>query len=508
MYSPKDKRGAFLLEDLIVEMRNISKRFPGVVALDGVDFSLRRGEIHALVGENGAGKSTLIKVLTGLYVKDSGTIKVNGKEVEILSPEDSLKLGIVAVYQELNFVPYFTVAESLFVGDEPLGRFNVIRWKVMYERSKQLLGDLGINVNPREVLKNLSPAEQQMIAIAKAVRRNAAVLIMDEPTAALSRKECDILFAFLKQLKAKSVSIVYISHRLDEIFGITDRVTVIRDGKNAGVLNTKDARLDQIVSMMIGTELRDKYYKERVQIGKEVLKVEGLGKSGVVDNINFVCHEGEILGIAGTVGSGRTEMARLLFGLERKDTGQIYIGGERVDIRSPKEAIRLGLALVPEERRSEGLALGMDVRQNMTLASLKRFCKLGVIDKKKEGKTARGFVDKLSIRTPGLLTKVRYLSGGNQQKVVLARWLSTDARILILDEPTRGIDVGAKLEMYKIIAELVKSGVSVILISVEAQEISALADRVLVMRRGHIVAELSGEDVNPKTIVSHAVGGA
>lgn len=426
----------------IIRMEGISKAFPGVQALDRVDFEAYSGEVMALVGENGAGKSTLMKILSGAYMKDTGRIYIDGKRVEIQNPYHAQLLGISTIYQELNVTPNQTVAQNIFLGREIkrkgiLGKLGFVDKKEMERRAKELLNRVGANIDPRELVKNLSVAQRQMVEIAKALSLEAKIIIMDEPTSALGPEEVEKLFEIIRQLKEQGIAIIFISHRLEEVFKIADRITILRDGKLVGVMSKDEATFDKVIYLMVNRPLGDMFKKEEVSKGKPILDVKNL-KSEIIKDVSFTLYEGEILGIAGLVGSGRTELVRLIFGADPKISGEIYLNGEKVEIKSPEDAVKHGIGLVPEDRQNQGLILKMSVRENIGVTIIRKILKfLGFIDKNKLTEIAENFVKRLNIKTPSIFEKVLYLSGGNQQKVVLAKWLSSNPKILILDEPTR-----------------------------------------------------------------------
>jgi ribose transport system ATP-binding protein len=494
---------------LRLRMCGISKRFPGVNALDNVDFDLRPGEVHALIGENGAGKSTLIKILTGVYQKDSGTITVDGVDTEISSVQDSRRLGIAAIYQEIDFIPIFTVAENIFLGKEPTGVAGKISYAEMRKQAQEVLDSLEAEISAGQVMRELSVGQRQMVMIARALMERSNIIVMDEVTAPLSMSETEKLFAIIEDLRKRGLSIIYISHRMEEIFKVADRVTVLRDGCMVGSRNIEETDVDELIRLMVGREMRDMYPKEEVPISdEEVLRIEGLSRGNAVRNVSFSVRKGEILGLGGLVGAGRSEVARLLCGIDQKDAGEIYLEGKRVDIRSSGDAVKAGIALIPEDRRVEGLVLDMDVTENVTLARLKSFCLGGIIPKVSEEKRhASDLVDTLSIRTPSLSQRVKYLSGGNQQKVVLGKWLSKEAKVFIFDEPTKGVDVGAKREIYSLMGDLVREGAAIILISSDLPELLALSDRILVMHRGETTGELSRDEATGEKVLYYATSG-
>ncbi|MFN3698593.1 MAG: sugar ABC transporter ATP-binding protein [Dictyoglomus sp.] len=492
-------------------MEGISKAFPGVQALDRVDFEAYAGEVMALVGENGAGKSTLMNILSGAYQKDAGRIYLEGKRVEIQDPYHAQLLGISTIYQELNVTFNQTVAQNIFLGRELkrkgiLGSLGFVDRKEMERRAGEILKMLGANIAPNEFVKNLSVAQKQLVEIAKALSFKAKIIIMDEPTSALGPEEVEKLFEVIKQLKDQGIAIIFISHRLEEVFKIADRITILRDGKLVGYMKKEEATIDKVIYLMVNRPLGDMFKKEEVKKGEPVLEVRNLS-SNVVKNVSFSLYKGEILGIAGLVGSGRTELVRLIFGADPKKSGEIYIEGKKIEIKSPEDAVKVGIGLVPEDRQNQGLILKMPVRENIGTTIIRKILSfLSFIDKVKLSQIAEDFVKKLNIRAPSILEKVMYLSGGNQQKVVLAKWLASDAKILILDEPTRGIDVGAKAEIHAIMSQLVKQGISIIMISSEMPEVLAMSDRILVMSEGRIVAELQRGEATQEKIMAYASG--
>ena len=495
-----------MADDVILRMRRIRKAFPGVLALDDVDFELRRGEVHILLGENGAGKSTLVKILSGAYQKTGGEIVLFGDAVEIESPKHAQELGIGIIYQELNLIPSLTAAENIFLGREMTNSLGLIDTNTLLSSARALLADLGLRIDCDIPIKNFGIAQRQMIEVAKALSLNAKILIMDEPTSALSEAEIRQLFETIIRLKAKGVSIIYISHRLEEIFEIGDRVTVLRDGKWIGTKSIGETSKSELVRMMVNRELKEQYPRQRTKIGEEVLRVEKLNRRGTLRDISFSLHRGEILGISGLLGSGRTELARALFGADRIDSGEIYIKGERQKITSPRAAINLSMGFLTEDRKSQGLVLTLSVKENITLSSLHSFCKLGIINIKREEQEAASYMRNLRIKTPGLEQKALYLSGGNQQKVVLAKWLCSKAEIFIFDEPTRGIDVGSKVEIYQLMNQLTAEGVAIIMISSELPEILGMSDRILVMHQNEIAGELPAEKATQEQIMRYALG--
>lgn len=493
--------------EVLVFMEGIEKTFPGVNALSQCRFELRSGEVHALVGENGAGKSTLMKVLTGVYTKDAGIIRYKGKEVDIPNPRSAQHLGISIIHQELNLMPHLTVAQNIFIGREPRkGVRFVLNEKEINEKTKQLLDMVHLNIDPRTRVSDLTVAKQQMVEIAKALSFNSEVLIMDEPTAALTESEIDELFRIIRQLRDKGVGIVYISHRMEELKQISDRVTVMRDGCYIDTVNTQEVTIDRIISMMVGREIYETARADSTVTNREVvLEVKNLNRGRAIKDVNFDLKRGEILGFAGLMGAGRTEVARAVFGADSIDTGEIYVSGKKVHIKSPSDAVRNGIGYLSEDRKRYGLTLGLDVETNLVLAAFKKFLGfLGWVNSSRTRSEAQLYVDKLKIKTPGLQQKVKNLSGGNQQKVVVGKWLNRDCNILIFDEPTRGIDVGAKSEIYKLLNDLVQQGKSIIMISSELPEILRMSHRIIVMCEGRITGELDAVEATQERIMQYA----
>jgi len=492
--------------DLLVEMDGISKDFPGVQALRSCRFELRRGEIHALVGENGAGKSTLMKILAGVYRRDAGRIRLNGTDVDIPTPRAAQQLGISIIHQELSLMPHLTAAQNIFIGREPRARIPfVIDQRKLNEDARTLFQSLNLKVDPQAKVGKLSVAQQQMVEIAKALSYSAQVLIMDEPTATLTDTEIDELFRIIRAVKANGVGVVHISHRLEELKLISDRVTVMRDGQYIATVDTKDASIDRIISMMVGRTIYEAAREIPTANPEVVLDVRGLNRGRMVRDVSFNLRRGEILGLAGLVGAGRTEVARAVFGADRPDSGTILVHGKVARIHSPADAVHLGIGYLSEDRKRFGLAVGMDVETNIVLATLRKFADaFGRVDFRKTRATAEQRVHRLGIKTPSIKQKVRNLSGGNQQKVVIAKWLTADTEILIFDEPTRGIDVGAKSEIYHLLNELAKQGKAIIMISSELPEILRMSHRIVVMCEGRIRGELSGAEATQEKIMTFA----
>jgi ribose transport system ATP-binding protein len=485
-------------------MLNVSKTFGGVQALKAVDFAVAAGEIHALVGENGAGKSTLMNILSGAVPCDQGRTLIDGVEVKIGSPEIGRKNGIAAIYQEFALAQDLSVAENVFLNRLSEGVF--INWKEIHRKASMWLAKLGVELDPSARVGTLSVAFQQIVEICKAISEDSRVLILDEPTAVLAGRDAERLFAVLRSLRAEGVSIIYVSHRLEEVFQIADRITVLRDGSKVGSLRAGETEKEEIIRMMIGRNLEAMYPPQRGQPGEELLRVDGLSQGRKVRDVSFSVRSGEILGIAGLVGSGRTEAVRAVFGADPRDAGTILVLGREVAIRSPRDAVRNGVVLLPEDRKNQGVLLEMSVRINTTLSSLKQISKVGWIEKGQETALVERLVKLLGIKVESFDDKVSSLSGGNQQKVVLARWLASRCKVIILDEPTRGVDVGAKVEIYSLIDGLARQGVGILVVSSDLQEVTGLCDRVLVMRDGAMVGELRGEDRCEENILRLALG--
>jgi ribose transport system ATP-binding protein len=491
----------------LIEMHGISKQYPGVVALDNVDFSVERGEVHALVGENGAGKSTLMKILAGAERATRGEIRLDGEPVTIDSPHRAMDLGINIIYQEFNLVPHLSAAENIFLGREPTGPIpGWVNFRKVYGESERLMGSLGMRLDVRAEVRTLSVAQQQMVEIAKATSRQSRLIIMDEPSATLTDHELANLFDLIRSLRERGVSVIYISHRLEEIFTIADRVTVFRDGRHIATRPIGELSREEIIRMMVGRELKESIPKQAAPVGDIALEVRGLTRQDVFEEISFTVRKGEVVGLGGLVGAGRTEVARAIFGADPIDRGEILLEGRPARIHSPRDAIRLGIGLVPEDRKQLGLILGMAVRENVTLANLEEVARAGFIRPGRERAAAEKYIHDLMIRTPSGEQTVRNLSGGNQQKVVLAKWLFTESRLLIFDEPTRGIDVGAKSEIYQLMRNLSDEGVGVLMISSDMEEVIGVSDRVAVMHEGRIAGELARGAVSEAAIMALAVG--
>lgn len=490
----------------LLQAEAIDKTFPGVHALDHVDFDVYPGEVHVLLGENGAGKSTFMKIVSGALMKDGGRILLSGKEVEITNSTRARQLGIGMVYQELSLLPVLTVAENIFLGHWPRRKpLAAIGWKEMYAQTQTLLDSLGVDLDPHAPVDRLGMGERQLTEIAKALSLNAQLLLLDEPTSSLTEEERGHLFELIRRLQEKGVGIIYVTHRLVEVPQVGGRVTVLRDGKNIGTLQVSQANEETLIRMMVGRELKEQYPKKQLERGEPVLRIENLSVKNRLHNVSLDLHHGEILGMFGLVGAGRTDLARAIFGLHKIDSGAIYLGGSRVNISSPGDAIRYGLGYLTEDRKA-GLVPRLPIPANVTLASLRRISRFGIVDHASEEKEARRLVDELHIHAPHLRQMVEFLSGGNQQKVALAKWLCSQSKILLFDEPTRGIDVGAKAEVFRLMNDLAKQGVGILMISSELPEVLAMADRILVMSHGMIAAEYTHNQATQEDIMRNAVG--
>jgi ribose transport system ATP-binding protein len=489
---------------VLLEMKGIGKTFPGVKALEGVNLTVREGQVHALLGENGAGKSTLIKILSGAYSKDEGQIFFEGKPVDIKTPQDAQALGISTIYQEFNLARDLSVAENIFLGHLPK-KGIAVDWERVKARSREILDTLGVTFSEDTLTSTLSVAEQQLVEIGKSLNRKTRILIMDEPSAVLGEKDLEKLFQVVRSLQAQGIGIVYISHRLKEIFELADEVTVLKDGRYVDTRNVSEVTMEDLVKLMIGRDLKDVYPKRAEAPGDVLLEVNNLSRTKLVHDISFKLHAGEIVGFAGITGSGRTELARAIFGAD-PFTGEMRLSGKAYRPGSPADAINHGIALVTEDRKAQGLFLKLNVAVNTTISGLKQLCRFGILQLSREQKLVQSMIKELSIKTPNAQFLVVNMSGGNQQKVVLARWLSVGTRIFILDEPTRGIDVGSKSEIYQIMAELAAKGVGIIMISSELPEVLGMSDRIMVMRQGTIVKELSRAEASEEAVMKYAVG--
>lgn len=492
------------MNEVIVSMQGISKSFPGVKALDNVRFELRSGEVMALLGENGAGKSTLMKILSGVYTRDAGTIEIFGKSYGDLTPKQAQAVGVAIIHQELNMCRHLTVAENMFLGREIYKGFMLDN-AAMEREAARVLGELKIDISPRQVVGDLPVSKQQMVEIAKALSTNARVLIMDEPTSALTSKEIDDLFRIIRQLRANGCGIVYISHRLEELAHIVDRVTIMRDGQYITSMNFQDVTLDEIIAHMVGREIKEKFPRVECEKGKKVFEVKHLNAGRMVRDVSFELYEGEIVGFAGLMGAGRTETTRAIFGVDPKESGEILLDGKPVSIRSPHDAIQAGIVLAPEDRKKDGLCTKLSIRHNIALPNLDLLCnRLGVVSTTKEDAMCDQAVDNLKIKTPNVDVDAGNLSGGNQQKVVVGKWLARNSRVVMFDEPTRGIDVAAKVEIYNLMNQLKQQGIAVMFVSSEMPEVMGIADRIIVMCDGRITGELSARETTQNEILTYA----
>jgi ribose transport system ATP-binding protein len=494
----------------ILKAEKISKAFPGVQALDSVDFELFPGEVHVLLGENGAGKSTFIKLLSGVYPKDSGRFTLGAQEVEINSVHESQKLGITTIYQEMNLIPELTVSQNIFLSREPRrkGVFSfLVDQKEMARRSVELLSSLSLDIPPDYSISNLSVPQQQMVEVAKALSLDSKIIIFDEPTATLAERETKALFEIIRVLKQRGLGIIYISHRLEEVWQIGDRITVLRDGQYIDTVRADQTGINDLIRMMVGRELKDQFPRRFMPQGEVVLELRNISRGKMLRNISLSLRKGEIVGLAGLVGSGRTELAQVIFGVDQPDSGDIHIGGEKVTIDSPVTAAKRGLAFLTEDRKQLGLFQGLSVKENIIHAAMRTLFPRGIVKPEVERGVAVDYVDKLQIKTPGINRLVKYLSGGNQQKVVLAKWLVSHAQIFILDEPTRGIDVGAKQEIHKLMDEIVQQGFPILMISSELTEILGMSDRIYVMHEGEIAAEYTREEATQEKLLHSALRG-
>ena len=492
------------MNEVIVTMENISKTFPGVKALDDVRFELKAGEVMALLGENGAGKSTLMKILSGVYTRDSGTMEICGKQYGNLTPKQAQEAGVAIIHQELNMCRHLTVAENIFLGREEC-RGTVLRKAAMEKEAQRVLDEMNIDLDPREVVGNLPVSKQQMVEIAKALSVHAKILIMDEPTSALTSREIKDLFRIIEKLRSSGCGIVYISHRLEELQYIVDRVTIMRDGQFVLMDEFKNLTMDQIIANMVGREIKEKFPRVETKRGEKILEVRHLNAGRMVRDINFELYAGEIVGFAGLMGAGRTETTRSIFGVDPKESGEIILDGKPVTIKSPIDAIRAGIVLAPEDRKKDGLCTKLSIRHNIALPNLDLLCnKLGVISRKKENEMCEKTIQEFHVKTPGVDVDAASLSGGNQQKVVVGKWLARNSRVVIFDEPTRGIDVAAKVEIYNLMNQLKQQGVAVMFASSELPEVMGIADRIIVMCDGRITGEVMAKETTQNEIMTLA----
>ncbi|MGN6307684.1 MAG: sugar ABC transporter ATP-binding protein [Mesorhizobium sp.] len=494
------------MADPLLSLAGVSKSFPGVQALSDVSFELAAGEVHALMGENGAGKSTLIKILCGVQSHDTGEILIEGKPVRIGSPADARALGIAPVHQELHLEPYLSVAENIFLGNQPRTRFGTIDWKGMVKLARRTLSELGVSLDATAEVGRLSIAERQIVAIARAVSTRARIMIFDEPTSSLTRRETDLLLSLIRRLRDQGIGIIYVSHRMEEIFALCDRVTVFRDGRHVSTGRVAETSLDELIRAIVGRDIVALPMKATTPPGKVVLDVRSLSKKGMLHDISFNLRSGEIVGLSGLVGSGRTELARTIFGDITPDGGEILIEGVPIRSRGPRDVIASGIGLVPEDRKDQGLVVDLSVMANISMPSLGPLGHLGVLSRQRERRLAEDYVKRLAIRTPTIGQKVMFLSGGNQQRVVIAKWLATRPKVLIVDEPTRGVDVGAKSEIHGILRSLASEGMAILMISSDLPEVLAVSDRILVMSNGRLAGELTGDLVTQEQVMNHAMG--
>lgn len=492
--------------EFLLEMRKIYKSFPGVQALKGVDLFVKPGEIHCLMGENGAGKSTLIKILAGAYIKDSGEVIFDGKHIDIKNPHDAQGIGISFIFQELSVVNTLTVEENITLGYE-FSKYGIVEKKRNVDRVINILRELKIDLNPREIVRNLSVSKKQMMLIAKALSQNSKLIVMDEPTASLTNSEAKELFRMMHELKSKGVTFLYISHRFEDIFTVGDRITVFRDGENVGMLEVNSTHEDEIIKLMVGRDIEETFPSIEKEIGEEILKVEKLSAAELIKGISFSLKRGQILGVSGLAGAGKTELAKAIFGDNTIVSGKIFFKGKPLKISSPKDAISAGIALLPEERRSQGIVGLMSVRENISLASSRMISRFSVVRKSKDKDIANKYIKELRIKTPGPEQQIQYLSGGNQQKAIVAKWINTNADVIMLDEPTRGIDVGAKSEIYDLMNQLAKQGKAIIMFSSELPELLGMCDDIMVLREGRLMGLISKEEANQEKIMQLSVGG-
>lgn len=493
-------------ESNVLVLKGISKAFSGIKAVDNVDLDIRKGEVHALLGENGAGKSTLMKIIYGIYSRDDGDIFYQGQKVDIQSPLDAKKNGIVFVQQEISIVPELSVAENIFLGSSPVKSLNRVDWKKLRECSRKILDELKCNFSENEITANLTIAQQQMVEIARALAFNPNLIIFDEPTSSLTEQEKQVLFENIREQKAKGIGIIYISHRMDEIFEISDRITVLRDGKKTGTLLTSETNAKEITKLMIGRDIVEEFQKNCVQTGEEKLKLEGLTQKGFFEDISFTLRKGEVLGLYGLIGAGRSEVAEAIFGLRQPDSGKIYINQKEQRIPNSKKAVKLGIGFVPEDRKKHGFIGTMSCRKNLSLAKLFKMKKYGFIDNKNEASIFKNYQEKLAIKTSSPEKLIINLSGGNQQKIVIAKWMANNPQILILDEPTRGIDVGSKSQVHHLIRKMAEEGLAVLVISSEMPEIIRVCDRIITMYNGNITSELCNNQLTEHDLVCGAIG--
>ncbi|MGB8450774.1 MAG: sugar ABC transporter ATP-binding protein [Anaerocolumna sp.] len=492
--------------DIKLRVSNIDKSFPGVKALNQVNFAVRKGSVHVLCGENGAGKSTLMKVINGIYQPDAGEILIDEKPVEIKNPIQARSLGISMIFQELNYIPEMTIEESLCVGNWPRDRYGRIDWKEIKKRTRELLARENLNYDPETKLKDLTVSDIQMLEILKAISYNSDIIIMDEPTSAITNKEVEVLFQKINEIKERGASIIYISHKMEEIFKIADEITIFRDGCVVDSRPIKQYDLETVISQMVGRKLESNFPKEEIELGGEILKVQSLTQKDRFENVSFHAREGEIIGFAGLMGAGRTEVMRCLFGLDPYESGEIFIKNQKTRIKNVKSSIDKKMVMLSEDRRRYGIIPARSIKENVTLASLKKFIYKGRLHEAEENKAVSEFCEKMNVKAPDYETKIESLSGGNQQKVILAKWMVTDPDILIVDEPTRGIDVGAKYEIYKLMTELAKQKKALVMVSSELPELIGMCDRIYVMAKGKVTGMITRDEFTQEGIMAYATG--
>ena len=494
------------MDKYVLELKGITKIFPGVKALDGVHFQLKPGEIHALMGENGAGKSTFIKIITGVHQPDEGELFMDGERVDIKNPKDAQNMGIAAIYQHVTCYPDLSVTENIFMGHEKIRKGTKrILWNDMHIEAVKLLEQLGANFDPKIQMGALSVAQQQIVEIAKALSTNAKIIIMDEPTAALTKRESEELYSITERLRENGASIIFISHRFEDMYRLASRVTVFRDARYIGTWGVHDISNEDLIVAMVGREITQLFPKKKAEVGKEILRVEGLSKTGIFEDVSFSLHQGEILGFTGLVGAGRTEVCQALFGVISHNRGNVYLENEEIQINSPLDAMKLGIGYLPEDRQKQGLVLNWEIGRNITLPIIERLSNNGWLNVNKEADIAKGLSEKLQVRTNSIFDSASSLSGGNQQKVVVAKLLTADLKIIILDEPTKGVDVGAKSAIHEIMSDLACQGYGVILVSSEMPEILGMCDRIVVMREGRITATIDREEATQEAILEAAM---
>jgi rhamnose transport system ATP-binding protein len=492
------------MSEYILELKNISKYFPGVKALDGVNFQLKAGEIHAIMGENGAGKSTFIKVIMGVHKAEEGDMYLDGRKVEFKSPLDAQRAGIAAIYQHVTSYPHLSVTENIFMGHEDVKK-GILQWKKMNAEAEQLLAPLGVEFKPTALMGSLSVAQQQMVEIAKALSVNARIIIMDEPTAALTKNESEELYEITEKLRSEGKSIIFISHRLEDMYRLASRVTVFRDSHYIGTYDVDKIQPPELIKAMVGREIKDLYPKPEIPLGPEVLRVEGLSRTGYFRDVSFDVKRGEIVGLTGLVGAGRTEVVQTIFGVERYNAGKIFLDGEQIHIHKPQDAMSRGIGLLTEDRQNQGLILDWGIGRNITLPELKKYASRGFTNDKAENEAAKVLAEDVDVKAVTIFDKASSLSGGNQQKVVVAKALGSDLKVLIMDEPTKGVDVGAKAAMYEIMGDLAQKGLAIIMISSEMPEILGMCDRVFVMCDGRVTGQLQREDFSQEKILELAM---